>query len=397
MAKFDIKQSLQRVSKKGWIFIWSLLLIWLVLWSLFSSKESPSTPKTTTPKPTTSSTWTTANNNVNIDDEDEVLDDNEQPTEKIEGKWYNSWVLFSWLSWSIKMQSMFIALYNKETNEVTFFPPDYYIGDYLDQRNLSLWNLTSKELTNWFTTKGFIITDNISIDRDMIKDLYYNIMSWDEYIIRYIWKDGKEVQQIIREYNQLWEFLTSNLTNPKILEQNYSTLLWLLAKNNLVVSEVFTNKDKIPTQFQDLYEENKYHSITQKNFPQEDIQGKLFSVDKDYSYLNSLLNNKIADYHTKVEQARLEEEKLLKEAEEKAKQQELLRLEEEKKQLQKEKEELEKAQNEKEASTSNSGTVEKKTSKTLKEIREERKAKEEAAKKKKVESTNDEDNIEKDV
>jgi len=288
-----------KISRRLWIIILISLIWWVwawvswkfINWSYFPSKKIVKVKVTPTPK-IESDTGTLVNENTWSW---EVLKSNLS-----KDKYY----LISWISASYDLQSVLVWLYNLRTKEISYLPYDYYIWKFNWKEDRSLWYLSSEELRTFFIWKWINIKDTIKIDRSIIFDLFTNTMSVDDYIITYIWKDGKKVEIPIKNKAQLLNLLwKDNLNNFWILEQLDTKIINLLVKNNITISDYF-NKDSLDKltdgdllNYETIRKSKNYLTIESKKFKKEQINSILFSVDKDFKYLLDLKTNNFWDYY----------------------------------------------------------------------------------------------------
>lgn len=321
-----------------WIYL-VLILFVLGLWTWYWAKtylkqETPiPTPKpvvtTTEEEDTVETTTDTLPVNETKEDKTEIVEEDSKTIEntdktdikKVEKKtddknvWTSkySYILIAWLSASLNLQNTLVWLYNTELKTVTYLPYDYYIEKYWDKTDVSIWNMTIDEIRDYLTSQGIKITDQVSIDQDIIFDLFTSTMSWDEYVITYLDEKWEKVEMPIKTKAHLYNLISKdNLNQYKNLEQLHNTILDLLIKNNLTISKVFKDTKGITLNQETLYKKWDFLSITDKLFEKKQINWKFFSVDKEHKYLKELITWDLSNY-AKI----LEAQKTITKAEEK--------------------------------------------------------------------------------
>lgn len=278
-----------KFSKFGIILIVILFFVGLWVWKAVKVVTSTSNVNTpiVTEEITNESQITETDNEEDITSDDELVSDTNKP----------EYILISGIPASYKVQSLLIWLYNIQDNYITYLPYNYYIWEYNWEQDMSLGYLTTSELRTFFTEKWLNIIDELEVDRDVIFDLFTNTMAWDEYSIKYIDENNKELNVIIKSKAHLFNLLSKdNLNKEKNLEQLYNTLIWLLVENNLSFSEVFPEVTESPFTEEKLYQTDLFESVTWKKFKKEQINWKFFLVDTDENYLNALVENDLSLY-----------------------------------------------------------------------------------------------------
>lgn len=337
-----------------WVWQWAKKFIKLpILWTTTKSVTKPivQAPIKTTETITTDTsedptTDPVTDSNITKKDSSTVdpkvwIPDKKTDTVKDIVKSKYSYILIAWLSASQNLQNTLVSLYNTELKTITYLPYDYYIEEYMWQKDVSIWSLTIDQIRDYLTISWVTISDQVLVDQDTIFDLFTSTMSWDEYILSYVDDSWKKIDVPVKTKAHLYNLISKdNLSQYKNLEQLHNTILNLLVKSNVTIWKILVNTKDINFDDKTLYKEWDFSSVTSKWFEKQQLNWKFFSMDVDHKFLKSLLTWDFTEYtkyrDDEIKTKKEEDDKKLKEVEKLAEvktetlQEKLLRLKSEK-------------------------------------------------------------------
>lgn len=228
----------------------------------------------------------------------EQTDENTSDTEVTGDKTSKDiYVLISGLPPSYDLQDVLIGLYNLSSQEITYFPYDYYIWEFNGKKNVSLGNLDPSQLKNYFVSQGVQIKDQVIVDSEMVADLFTKVMSGKDYELTWLNEKNQKVKIVVKTSPHLFNIMAKdNLNRFVVLEQLHNQLIKLLVENNEDVKKKLAGLDPETLTSENLYDREKLLSITGKNFQKKQIWGKFFSVDEESKYFNAFLESDLTPY-----------------------------------------------------------------------------------------------------
>jgi len=192
----------------------------------------------------------------------------------------SKYVLFSGFPASVTNKNMLIALYNTETDNINYFPYNYYTG--MGEWKEILSFLSEEELITFFQDQGLDVADEWEyLDQEDVFQIYIDNFTEDSYIT--LVREGEEKEQRVGTKEDLYKLIRDYSSELITQEQILNTLLVdYIIPGDTDLSD-FSPKGE-------LYNNEFTLSLTEKPLVSE-TKGKGISVleDPDFRYINSLV------------------------------------------------------------------------------------------------------------